>query len=383
MGKDLEGTGTKVVTEPWMWFVVRNAFGDDIGEARYLKFEDAAKALKAFCGDHRNDLDDVDGAMLGIVYKGEDRDYKCVLVQNHTTSIGNRFRSMYKNITERALAIPEIELAALKGLQMEYPFDEATQKKIDALEKRLGLYERDVDISGDLYTGKWRVHIVPPGGRHGLNNNVVNEGNKSLVEFWDMSADKTRFPEGQFVSIYSVDGLLSRGPGATPEAMMHYGLCLDYGNRDFWSVSGAEMRQVFDWFKHRDLMPGERYLEVHAGVTIRNYVSDDVAKDFVLRKLEGIILARDVACVGVTERNEPGRLPGVRVDTVFRTQTDVTSINTAMKAFMGFKYEVSCEEKKMEAEKKPLDQVIGSCEKVSKKQEGYKKKGKSAEEREK
>lgn len=368
----------KLNQEPMMYFTVRDGFGDNVGAEKYVKFDDAAKALKAFCGDYRND---VDGAMLGIVYKGEDRDYKCVLVQNHMTSVGNRFRSMYRNITERALAIPEIELAALRGVQMEFPFDEATQKKIDELEKRLGLYERDVDVSGDLYTGKWRVHIVPPGGRYGHNNNVIHDGNYSMVEFWDMSQRKEDFPNGQFVSSYSVGGLLSDSFGVSPEVMMRHGLCLDYENRDVWSVSGAEMRRVFDWFKHRELQVGERYLDVQFGVTFRYFSDFQKAEEFAEMKLNKIPLVRDVHIGGSLEKPSEDGFPGVFVGAVFKSQADKESVKREIaKCFAGFQYEVACTEKVVEAEKLPLDQIIGDCEKVSKSQ-NVNKKDKMFEER--
>ena len=66
--------------------------------------------------------------------------------------------------------------------------------------------------------------------------------------------------------------------------------------------------------------------------------------------------------------------PGIKVISTFRTQADKESVKKEIsKCFAGFHYEVACTDKIVEAEKLPLDQVIGSCEKMSKSQEGNKK----------
>lgn len=64
-------------------------------------------------------------------------------------------------------------------------------------------------------TGKWRVHLIYPGERYGLDGCLTYELNAysgapaaahrasyPLVEFYDTSQDAARFPGGQFVSRY-------------------------------------------------------------------------------------------------------------------------------------------------------------------------------------
>lgn len=349
-----------------VYFTVRDGFGDDVGSQKYLVYDDAEKMFKQYC---ENSGEYADGAMLGIVYKGEDRDYKCVLVQNDSSNGIHSYRSMYKNITARALAVPEIELCALRARQLEFPFDEATQNKIDALEKRLGVYERELSFLGDLYVGKWRVHIVPPGGRYGVNNRITNTDKDSLVEFWDVSQPKLDFPNGQFVTRYDVETLLSDRWGAGPEETMQHGLILDYDNRDFWSVTGPEMIQIFGWLKNRELLPGENYLEYHGEVDVPFDVVDHIplphldsevlASEVVLdQRLNGNAFVRDLSLemAGVYDK-------GVGYTFSFSTQLNHAEVNQALeKSLDGMPHEFYCDWKAVPVPQRDLGRLISEAE---------------------
>ena len=145
---------------------------------------------------------------------------------------------------------PEVELQIHKANQVAYPFDEHTQNKIDELEKQLGIFERETDTSNDLYTGKWRVHLVPEGARYGRHNNLINDNERTLIEFYDVSQDKEKFPEGQFTGgSYYVETILSdNGYSRHTE----HGLSLD-ADIPNWFVSGDEMKEVFSWLVKQPL----------------------------------------------------------------------------------------------------------------------------------
>lgn len=347
---------------PDVYFTVRDMFGDDIGDKIFPTFDEALKALKVYCSQS---ADVSDNAMLGIVCKAEDKIHKCVLVQNQVNRHGESvLKPMHDNILREALAVPQIELASLRAKQIQYPFDETTQKRIDALEKMLGIYDRDVDVSGDLYVGKWRVHIVAPGARYGLNNRLTNEESRSLLEFWDMSPKKGDFPNGQFVSRYDVETLLGYKWGPGPEAHMRSGLCLDVGNADVWSVTANEMTKVFEWLKNRDFLPGEHYLEYHCDIDIIDVRFSVLTEDFIHEKLSSIAQVRDIQnieCFGQSNND------GCGYSFSFKTQADAKSVEKAFsKTFENGLYTLAHEEKVVEREKQRLDKVISSCEKMSK-----------------
>ena len=354
-----------------LYFTVRDAFGDPIGEAKYPSFEAAAESFKRHCETYEADAD---GAWVGVVCNEGERPIKCALAQYTFSGIRSRYRSMQDNISARALAVPEVELAALKARQLEYPFDEQTQKRIDELEKRLGVFERDVKTVGDLYVGKWRVHIVPPGGRYGLNNNLVNKHSESSIEFWDMSAKKSSFPDGQFVTRYDVDSLYDTKWGHGPVDIMRSGLCLDLSNGADWSLTGDEMKQVYGWLQTRQLLPGENYLEYHAEVDVPfSFMPDNIplphmerptmSGEVILHQLvNGLPCVRDVRVeqMGVYDN-------GVGYTFSFNSQARRGETEKALNsALYGMRYEFSCEPKTVPVEKDPLDKVIRSCEEMSK-----------------
>ena len=83
-------------------------------------------------------------------------------------------------------------------------------------------YEKEEGtLPHDFTTGKWRVHLIYPGERYGLDGCLTYELNAysgapaaahrasyPLVEFYDTSQDAARFPGGQFVSRYYMTDLL-------------------------------------------------------------------------------------------------------------------------------------------------------------------------------
>lgn len=352
IGQDLSHLGN-----PETYFTVRDGFGDDVKDASYPSFEAALKVLRNYCAEKGEASD---GAMLGIVCKADEKTHKCVLVQNVVNKYNeNVLKPMYNNISWEALSVPEIELAALKGKQLDFPFDEVTQGRIDSLEKRLGIYDRDVDTAGDLYVGKWRVHVVAPGAHYGLNNSLTHDDNRSLVEFWDMSVTKDKFPDGQFVSRYYIETLLEDKWGPGPQDLMRGGLCLDGLNADVWSVTGNEMKTVFEWLKNRELLPGEHYSEYHMDVDV-HVLYEYVAKDLLSEKLNGIALVRDVKDLECFGTCKDGKGFGLSVS--FNAQANKDAVQKAFaQAFDTYNYELSCEEKVVEVQKKPLDKVIKEC----------------------
>lgn len=213
----------------------------------YKDFESAFSAFEQFCADK---LDDSYGATVGIMYHPGQADAKdCMIYHNNR---GWKEPTLHL-LSEKELGVPEIALAAYKAYQKKYPFEEKTQRRIDALEKKLGVYERGVDVSNDFKVGKWRVHLVPTGGHYGLNNNLVNTDERTLLEFYDMSVDIQRFPFGQFVSRYDVNTLVSDTFGPSPSLLMQHGLCLDGSNAGAWSVSGEEMTEIYKWLDKQPL----------------------------------------------------------------------------------------------------------------------------------
>lgn len=109
---------------------------------------------------------------------------------------------------------------------------------------------------GDLTTGKWRVHLVMPGERYGLNDASTYEREDAeehghglpLVEFYDVSQDPARFPGGQFVSRYYMGTLLGMDSHYdTPISEMR-AFTLDCGIPS-WTVSGDDLKRVAGWLE--------------------------------------------------------------------------------------------------------------------------------------
>lgn len=113
-------------------------------------------------------------------------------------------------------------------------------------------------------TGKWRVHLIYPGERYGLDGCLTYELNAysgvpaaahrasyPLVEFYDTSQDAARFPGGQFVSRYYMTDLLEDNSIAVSlDTMLKNGnqFSLD-GGIPAWTVEGDDLAKVNDFLK--------------------------------------------------------------------------------------------------------------------------------------
>lgn len=355
-GKKQKNIALFNATEPDLYFTVRDMFGDDVGEKGYPDFESALDTLKSYCDD--SEPAHVDGAMLGIVCRDGDMIHRCVLVQNNVNKYDeNVLTPQHDNINAEALAVPQIELAALKAKQLRYPFDEVTQNRIDVLEKQLGIFERDTKTVGDLYTGKWRVHIVPTGGRYGVNNNLVNKDDHSIVEFWDMSANKANFPHGQFVMNYSIETLFEDTWGPSPEDLMEHGLCL-YGDVPGWSVGPYDMVNVFEWFKKRELEPGEQYIECHGDVQLP-FAADQFGNS-IRSRLEKLVFVKDIKDVQVKASPERGAYCTFTITSQANRSTMEKGLQGPLSA-VGYIKKLEFNVKAKEVKKAPLDNVIDGC----------------------
>lgn len=126
-------------------------------------------------------------------------------------------------------------------------------------------YEKEEGtLPHDFTTGKWRVHLIYPGERYGLDGCLTYELNAysgapaavhrasyPLVEFYDTSQDATRFPGGQFVSRYYMTDLLEDNSIAVSlDTMLKNGnqFSLD-GGIPAWTVEGDDLAKVNDFLK--------------------------------------------------------------------------------------------------------------------------------------
>lgn len=126
-------------------------------------------------------------------------------------------------------------------------------------------YEKEEGtLPHDFTTGKWRVHLIYPGERYGLDGCLTYELNAysgapaaahrasyPLVEFYDTSQDAARFPDGQFVSRYYMTDLLEDNSTAVSlDTMLKNGnqFSLD-GGIPAWTVEGDDLAKVNDFLK--------------------------------------------------------------------------------------------------------------------------------------
>lgn len=126
-------------------------------------------------------------------------------------------------------------------------------------------YEKEEGtLPHDFTTGKWRVHLIYPGERYGLDGCLTYELNAysgvpaaahrasyPLVEFYDTSQDAARFPGGQFVSRYYMTDLLEDDSIAVSiDTMLKNGnqFSLD-GGIPAWTVEGDDLAKVNDFLK--------------------------------------------------------------------------------------------------------------------------------------
>lgn len=212
-------------------------------------------------------------------------------------------------IDELAGNDPYIQLAYSKAYISCYPFDERVWKMRDEAEKALGITDRVVDLSNDLLVGKWRVHVVPTGGHYGLHNALVNE-REPLVEFYDMSQDKTQFPDGQFASSYLARTFAEKNEYFDPERPV--GLCLD-GSIPSWTVSGEEMREVASYLQKTLSRKAERTEERKPSLAERIRNSEELAAKTVEKESalpeQCYIFIESENVIGMVRKGERGYFP--------------------------------------------------------------------------
>ena len=90
---------------------------------------------------------------------------------------------------------------------------------------------------------KFNVRVVNKGDKYGRDFCLTHDGDKPLVEFYDVRYPHTEF--GQFVSRYYVETILGEDGYGRAEG----GLCLDGGNANEWSVSERHMGIVRSFLK--------------------------------------------------------------------------------------------------------------------------------------
>lgn len=104
----------------------------------------------------------------------------------------------------------------------------------------------------DLLVGKWRVHMVWPGeSLAGGTESYLHDAAEAesiglgqpIVEFWDMSQNRARFPKGQFVSSYYLSDLrLDDGRS---------GIDLD-GGVSSWTIEGGDFAVARQFIKQTE-----------------------------------------------------------------------------------------------------------------------------------
>lgn len=231
--------------------------------------------------------------------------------------------------------------------------------------EQLQSFMKKIYPENDLCVGKYRVHVLTPGSKYGAGECLTFKDKDSCVEFWDMSQDPARFPNGQFTGgRYYIETLYDDKWGAGPEQMKRWGLQLD-GDVPVWHVSGEEMTKVFDWLKNRPLADGEHYLYCSGEVDVPFEMRKDEqqAQGYLYGTLASLALARDINVEHMGVYNK-----GNGFTFSFVSYADKSTVEKAIaSAFVGFGgYELACESKKFEANREPLDSVIDLCEKMSK-----------------
>lgn len=98
----------------------------------------------------------------------------------------------------------------------------------------------------------FNVRVLFAGQKYGRNNCLTWDSEQPGVEFWDATYSHEAL--GQFTGArYYADTICFQDKW-TPENGFHNtgelqtgGLCLDYGNRDAWSLDASTMREVRLW----------------------------------------------------------------------------------------------------------------------------------------
>lgn len=150
----------------------------------------------------------------------------------------------------------EISEVTIKALYDRFP-DAMERKKIFKDELKLSdeeckAYKLSQFYDNDLYVGKWRVHLVFTGEHYGLNDVLIHDKDRTLIEFYDTNTELDYDKEHQGIFTggrYYVETILCDG-GVNRHTI--HGLQLE-GSIPEWFVSGDEMRKVFNWLREQPL----------------------------------------------------------------------------------------------------------------------------------
>lgn len=161
------------------------------------------------------------------------------------------------------------------------------------------------DPLADFTVGRFRVHLVQEGERYGagggfvygkaLSNDCQLYGHGlPLVEFYDVSQDPAKFPEGQFVSRYFMSTLLGMDSiGDSIGEMSAFGL--DGGVPD-WTIRGDDLQEVY-----AHLCAAREQLESYTEGLIRITASDSMRKRGRCRVTSSVSQSRkDGGCSSAT-----------------------------------------------------------------------------------
>lgn len=104
----------------------------------------------------------------------------------------------------------------------------------------------------ELLVGSWRVLVIEKGDLYGKENRVPWHDEEPLVEFYDMRADKEKYPEGQFTTgRFYIHRLFN--PGFFDESiedMAEQGKSFSWHqNRPEWTVKPGELNVISAWLK--------------------------------------------------------------------------------------------------------------------------------------
>ncbi len=112
------------------------------------------------------------------------------------------------------------------------------KREINKLLRTAPWPEKTLDIQ-NKNGRKFRAKIIRKGDQYGKDNCLTHDGDKPLVEFWDLTYQNNKFgPDGQFVSRYYVETILE----------VVNGLCLQ-GDVPEWNIDAEPMTQVVKWVR--------------------------------------------------------------------------------------------------------------------------------------
>lgn len=221
-------------------------------------------------------------------------------------------------------------------------------------------FYNEVCPNNDFRIKNWRLHVLAPGEVGNFSNGPrgVVSNNDSFVELWDMSNAPTRLG-GKLVKTYSLDYFLN------PLFVNSFHFIMTFG------LETQEAAVVQNWLNSRSMSNNEKYFTYHGEIDVPydriNEVElplslEEKGQFVVKRLLDDVPFVRDVTIETAGEYNN-----GLGYTFTFNTQANPARVNNTLpEVFKGFNYEAEFETK-IVGEKEPLNDVICSCEEMSKK----------------